>query len=314
MELDKVLEHAVETSKNLVERKEQLKSIFKTTKRLGLTYEVDHLLLIAAFKLATSLLVRFAHSADSLSEVEGNETFDKFNANMKQVNNELLTVTKTMANYIVKEFVRKHGSSSLNFIMCTDELKWMTPESIVGDEYRHTDRFILNGDEYQKCKMAILESYKSKKYDSVTKLMQEAHETRPITPYVGMALYAKCTLLQVNTSQFKSGIGEIFEPMLKEVTDIQATKLNLLGVPNLDPDLDARLLKPMLFNKFTSYMHVCKDNWKYVDLSCLLVQIKFSIIYGKSQLLKPLSKLILNPISMIERFVFNIKLLYQHKL
>lgn len=129
-----LLSNALDHSLALLNHKVQLVNIFKTRKIMGITYDVNELLLIAKFKFACSMLVRCAYSSDVFEKFQSNPVFNSFNKTMKELLSYVEDVTTTLANYLIKEFVRKHGSSSLNFIMTNKELMWITPKSIVGEE------------------------------------------------------------------------------------------------------------------------------------------------------------------------------------
>lgn len=145
------------------------------------------------------------------------------------------------------------------------------------------------------CKTAIIECYQTKKCEALEKLLSESDKANPITPYICLALYQKCTMLYKNTNQFNTKIGDLFRPLIDTAT--AGSK------PLVDPQLEAPLMQPLLDNDFTNNLRVSDATWQYVDLSSLLVQIKFSAIYTRYPLIKPLRSLILNPASMLEKYV-----------
>lgn len=98
LELSRVLEQACEASKTIMLHEDQLKKLFNARIMIGATYQVEHLILMAKFKFATSLLVRFAHSFEAFEQVESIAGFDEFNANMRSVvTNIEKNHTKTLA-------------------------------------------------------------------------------------------------------------------------------------------------------------------------------------------------------------------------
>ena len=148
---------------------------------------------------------------------------------------------------------------------------------------------MLNGDDYLACKDAIMECYQKKSCQPLIDLVEireKTEPTKPLTAFICMALYQKCTILYKNANNFNSKIGDIFKPLLTaKFTDKR----------------DAELISVLLDNSFTTNLRVCDETWQHIDLSSLLVQLKFSIIYSKSTLLEPLASLILNPLSMKDK-------------
>lgn len=141
-----------------------------------------------------------------------------------------------------------------------------------------------------------MECYQSKSFNPLEVLLCEADPTKPITPYLCLALYQKCTMLNKNTNQFNTRIGELFKPLLT----IQPPG-SLQPKFFADPEFDASLIQPLLDNDFKNNLRVSEEMWKNIDMSSLLVQIKYSVIYTRSSLLKPLRQLIIDPISMRQK-------------
>lgn len=141
-----------------------------------------------------------------------------------------------------------------------------------------------------------MESYQVKNHEPVEKQLKEMDQSNPITPYLCMALYQKCTMLYLNKIQFNTKIGDLFLPLFELAKD-KSNRFKLL-----DPSIDAPLIRPLLDNDFKNNLRVSDETWQFVDLSLLLVQIKFSVIYTRYQMIEPLRSLILDPISMIEKY------------
>lgn len=146
-----------------------------------------------------------------------------------------------------------------------------------------------------------MECYQIKNCDPLAKILKDSTRANPVTPYVCMALYQKCTLMYKNKNQFKTNIGELFKPILNES---DSGRNNIL----IEPELDARMIQPLLFNEFNNRLKVCDENWQYLDLASLLVQIKFSVVYARTSIIGPLRQLIMNPIQMIERYSFRARI------
>lgn len=133
---ENLVTRALKYSSDLVEHKATFGKMFETHKKLGVTFDMNQLELIAKFKFTSGLLVRFVHSSHFFEMFRVMPGFDGFNENMKKLVTSMYDEhrTPTLANFLIKEFVRKHGSSSLNFIMSCEQLKWITPKSLVGEE------------------------------------------------------------------------------------------------------------------------------------------------------------------------------------
>ncbi len=65
------------------------------------------------------------------------------------------------------------------------------------------------------------------------------------------------------------------------------------------------LFKPLLRNSFTHNLKVNKENWRHIDLSVLLIQIKFCLLYSsrENDLLMPLKELLIDPASAEHKYL-----------
>ena len=96
-------------------------------------------------------------------------------------------------------------------------------------------------------------------------------------PYLCMAFYQNITLLyrEVPNPPFA-----MFVPVLNN------------QMPNYK-----NYWKPLLENGLTHNLVVNEATWKDVELNMLLIQLKFSVLFTKSKLIKPLTDLINNPLA-----------------
>lgn len=192
------------------------------------------------------------------------------------------TKTTTVINYLIKDIIRKYGSASIKYVLAQPELRWMTPESIIGDSQLATDRYVLLGDKYLSCKKALLTCFKVKNVSPLNELKLGVDEA----PFLCLALYHNVTLLYKNLDNLTAQIADIFSPYIIE---------------NFRKQQD--MMKPLLENSFTNLFKVSEDNWNYVDFSQLLVQIKYSILFSKSDVIKPLQELIKSPEKTSEKYL-----------
>jgi hypothetical protein len=152
---------------------------------------------------------------------------------------------------------------------------------------------VVNGEPYLACKKAIVECFKVKNIQPLEAELKNYAKLNcphhPLLAYLGPAFYQKVTLLYKNASNFNSNIGDLFKPLLENpYASIDAS--------------DKALLAPLLDNSFANNLKISETNWQFIDLNLLLVQIKFSILYGRSVLLKPLQTLLQKPIETIEHY------------
>ena len=101
--------------------------------------------------------------------------------------------------------------------------------------------------------------------------------------YLAMAMYQNITLLYKDTANMPV---EIFIPSLNKYFPQHKT-----------------YWEPLLENKLTHNLNINNDTWKNVELNLLLIQLKFSFLFSKSKLLKPIIELINNPLKMKESFI-----------
>lgn len=98
-----------------------------------------------------------------------------------------------------------------------------------------------------------------------------------------MALYQNVTLLY---KDMKSMPVEIFIPTLNKYFPQNKT-----------------LWEPLIMNSLSHNLNINNDTWKTVELSLLLIQIKFSFMFSKSKLIKPMAELINNPVKLKDSFL-----------
>lgn len=141
-----------------------------------------------------------------------------------------------------------------------------------------------------------MECYQLKNCNPIEKLLRDTDPENPITPYLCLALYQKCTMLYKNTNQFNTKIGELFKPLLT-IQPPGSMQPKFL----VDPAFDAPQMQPLLDNDFKNNLRVSHETWQFIDLSTLLIQIKFSIIYTRFSMIRPLRQLLIDPMSMQQK-------------
>lgn len=245
----------------------------------GRTYIVRRLINMAKLKCALCMLGKFTHDEESFEQAAKCAQFKELNDNMRQVMDAL--TSKTTYYYLIKQLFREFGSASLAFISNKDEIAWMTLKSTVNTNNQIIiDRFIINEEGYLKCKKAIYECFKQGK----TLAPLDAIMSRPLLPHLCMALYQSVTAFH----RFNPQIGDTFQ--------------SLTTRSYVQPE-DARLIQTLLANSFENKFKLTDDNWTFVNLTMLLLNVKYAIFYSNCRLLEPLKALITQPASMFDKFL-----------
>lgn len=287
--LNEQLKKTYEIAEYFVNKVDSLRKLFGERMIMGKTFDVQNLVDVAKIKYLLSMLAKFVHDEESFRRAKELPLFEQLNKNVKALISGV--DSETLSNFIIKELVRKYGSASLKFISYTAELAWITPKSVIEASQKINDRFVINGDGYTQCKEAIRECFKQRKIDPLDTVMNtyaRSNNHHQLLPYLCMAFYQNVTLLHMNSQNFNANIGDLFKPMLNK--------------PYVRSE-DAQLLETLLDNSFENNFKINETNMPCIDLNMLLLQIKYSILYSKSKLLKPLKKLILEPGQMNESFL-----------
>jgi hypothetical protein len=284
-------------------KKNQLNQIFKRKKMYGATYEVTFLIDLAKLKFCLCTMSKSCHSKD-LFDLH-NKDLTNFNKNLKELihntfgqSNEEHSQygkTDTFINYLIKDMIRKYGSSSVKYILAEQELNWMAPGSIIGNQEYVNDKYVLcpfqiylkeedkSYNKYLAYKKAIHECFEEKNLNPIEKLnakFTNQSNSQEHLAYLGIALYQNVTLLYKSIETSTSQIVEYFEPLSNQ-------------------------FKTLLDNSFSHYLKVNKTNWNHIDLSLLLIQIKFCVLFAPKEdnLLACFRDLLLNPISFAEKYL-----------
>lgn len=141
------------------------------------------------------------------------------------------------------------------------------------------DRYVLIGPEYTKIKALITESFQTmnaSNFENYIISHSNVNNVSVLFPYLCMALYQSITLLY------------------REMPNVPYDKF----VPVLNNQLSKQKhhWKPLVENTLPHKLIVNEVTWKDVELNMLLIQLKFSILFTNSKLIKPLTDLITNPI------------------
>lgn len=267
-----------------------LERILAERKIMGKTYAVNHLLILAKLKFCISVLTRFSHSEKVYESVKNLEILHEFNSNMHKIVefslSKFASPTKTVINYLIKDLIRKYGSSSIKYVLSNPTLAWMAPKEIIGDNQSVTDRFVLMGFNYLKCKKAILTCFTVKNVSPLQEIFSQDCDPKDYAAFICTALYQNITLLYKNLSNLTSQIADIFNPFVHKHFANQKD-----------------LLKSLLENNFSNCFKVNEANWPNIDLTLLLVQIKYTVLFCKSDLILPLRDLLLEPSTISEKYL-----------
>lgn len=83
------------------------------------------------------------YSKDVYDAYKNDHDFKEFNLNLKHLMETTFGQgeeahargqTDTFTNYLIKDMIRKYGSSSIKYVLAEPDLAWMTPASIIGNQ------------------------------------------------------------------------------------------------------------------------------------------------------------------------------------
>ena len=167
--------------------------------------------------------------------------------------------------------------------MSNDSLNWITPQALIGEDNDVTDRLVIN-DRYLEFKEAVIKSFQEKRSTLIEEVISKClYNWRP---YLLMAMYQNVTILHRNIENMTSQILEIFQPIDDKYFEN-----------------DKQLTKSLFHNTFTHNLKVSKDTWHHIDLSMLLVELKFSVLFSSSNLIAALKDMITNAGDLWERYL-----------
>ena len=241
------------------------------------SYEIESLILISKYKFVVNIFTKYIYCEKVYEQVKQLESFKNFNQNLKKLID--ITIfklnTKTFINFMIKDLIRKFGSVSVKYVMKNKDINWVTPEDLVGSNDSVIDKYVLLDEPYVLTKKAILDCFLTRSIESLEKLVNEKKTSEP---YLCLALYQNVTILTKNMPDSMPNLTSIFESWLK------------LTYPN-----DMKTFTPFIDNSFANLFKVNEKNWRDIDLTMILLQLKYSIIYSKSSILKPLREILTQP-------------------
>ncbi len=271
----------------LLAEKDSLRRIFEERKIILKSFNVNFLIKMAKLRFTVSVLVKASNSQESLDSIKSSrQIFNDFNNKMNELISFIKQKSDTAINFLIKEIIRKYGSQSVKFVMYNENLNWMTPKEIIGDDQNITDVYVLMGDKYLECKDAINQCIQVKNVDLIRQMLDKGKGAEQYLPYLACAFYQNITLLYKSLRESASQMSEIFKSLLEPYFK-----------------LDIEHLINLCDNQYTNCMKVDDENWKNIDFSVLLVLLKYAILYSKYNMIKPLRKMILEPASVREQFV-----------
>lgn len=208
------------------------------------------------------------------------QSFENFNAEIKTIVESTSAVTDTIFNFLIKLIIRKHGSASIKQVIANEHLKWITPQNIIGDDLKISDRYLLIGEKYKNFKDAISICFQNNNANALEEILSLNTNN---FHYLCMALYQNITLLYKDMTNMPV---EIFLPTFSKY------------YPQ-----SKQHWEPLIMNTLTHNLNINNETWKTVELNLLLIQIKFSLLSTKSKLIKPIVELINSPLHMKDCFL-----------
>lgn len=138
------------------------------------------------------------------------------------------------------------------------------------------DRYVLieNAD-YNRFKTLISECFEDNSAEKFETYINAISNSSAFFPYLCMALYQNITLLYREMPNIPY---RIFEPILDKTYGHQQLHW-----------------KPLLQNSLNHRLAINENTWGNVELNLLLIQLKYSILFSKSKLIKPFIDLIKSP-------------------
>lgn len=148
------------------------------------------------------------------------------------------------------------------------------------------DRYITIGKEYSDFKNVISESFQDnnpEKFATHLKALSDLNKANYSFPYLCMALYQNVTLLYRENAVIPH---EMFISTLSKF------------YPNYENDWLG-----FLQNNLKHNLQINEKTWNEVELNLLLVQLKYSIMFSTTLVIKPLKELIDSPLNAKDSFL-----------
>lgn len=139
------------------------------------------------------------------------------------------------------------------------------------------DRYVLSGEKYLKLRDSITKCFQDRTTVSLEEEIKknEYASLDRFFPYVAIAIYKNITTLYKDVEHFPI---DMYETCLSKAYGKHKHHWEVL-----------------LGNHLTHNLKISKDTWGTIELSLLLVQLKFSILFSKSKLTRPLVSLMETP-------------------
>jgi uncharacterized protein YihD (DUF1040 family) len=211
---------------------------------------------------------------------------EQLNFELKGVVQNVYDISKTVCYFLIKELIRKYGSSTIKELPQTPMFKWIVPDGLIKNDDKPADRYVLIGNKYNKCKAAIADCIGSYKPDGLVSFIKGHKEN--IFPYIYMALYQQVTLLYRKLNPTDIPI-KLFENVLRETNQNE----RLFWAPLLENCLTHNL--KLKYNDPSGNTNL--------DLAALLVQFKISVSQSNLKLIKPFNELMINTNKMKDSFL-----------
>ncbi len=211
---------------------------------------------------------------------------DELNFELKNVIEKTHEKSKTVCYFLIKELIRKYGSSIIKDLPNIQSFKWIVPDGLIKNDDKPADRYVLLGTKYLRCKVAISETIGLNKHDALVTFLKSSKDN--MFAYMYMALYQQVTLLYRKLNPTDIPI-KLFENVLKETN------------PN-----EKQLWAPLLENGFAHNLKLRLNDPNgngNLDLASLLVQFKISVLASKLKLVKPFIDLLQNPAALKNSFL-----------
>ena len=119
---------------------------------------------------------------------------------------------ETIYNFIVKEIIRKYGSSQFKSISNNEQFSWIVPKDIFPSDFTVSDKYVLMGDDYLNLKGTLascLHDNNGNALEDLFNLKKNINFT-----YIAIAFYRNITFLF--KSQPDINVANIFEPVLNK--------------------------------------------------------------------------------------------------
>ncbi|CAF0704523.1 unnamed protein product [Brachionus calyciflorus] len=247
------------------------------TKRL----DIESLAYLAKLKFCLKTLAKVTYSQEKLESIKNKPLFDSYNYKMQKLIEPSLQITDIVFNFLVKEFIRKFSFTSVKYILSNPNLKWMMPKKIIGDKINVSDRYVLIGERYIQLKRAITDGFQNRNAVLLQTILEK--DADRLFPYVAICLYKNVTLLN------------------KEVDNVPID----IFLPTITKAFGDRrsVWTSIITNELSHKLKINKNNCDTIEFNLLILQLKFSILYSKSKLIRPLANLIESPKDFKQSFI-----------